>query len=608
MSDTILRQGSLVLYKNRPARVTRVGDKIEIELPDRENVRVRPKDITLLHPGPMPEWDTLQGQSPEGEVQTAWEILAGRTTDVAELAELVYGVYSPVTAWAAWELVADGLHFRGEPQEIEVRTAEDVAQERARRKARASREQARAAFLERVQSGELLPKDGRYLKRVEAVALGKRKKSRLLRDLGRSERPENAHALLLELNYWDPTVNPYPQRMELTTDPPTASLPELVDEPRLDLTHLDALAIDDAGTQDPDDALSFDGDRIWVHVADVAALVQPESEADMKARARGANLYLPEGTITMLPGQVTRTLGLGLADVSPALSFGMEVNGSGEILDLDIQPSWVRVQRISYQEADAQLQEAPLRQLYQLAEIFRQRRRENKAISIHLPEVKINVIDDEIMIRPLPPLKSRSLVQESMLMAGEASARFAMERDIPFPFATQSAPQAYELQEGMAGMYALRRMMKRSQIKSVPAPHAGLGMPVYTQATSPLRRYLDLVVHLQLRAYLRGRELLTPQEMQERVGAAEAVRGNVRRAERMSRRHWTLVYLLRRPEWRGEGILVDIRDRVGTVIIPELALEIRMPISGYPDLNDVMSLVLSGIDLPELEAYFRVEK
>jgi hypothetical protein len=100
----------------------------------------------------------------------------------------------------------------------------------------------------------------------------------------------------------------------------------LPEEERLDLTHLPALAIDDKGNQEPDDALSLEGDRLWVHVADVAALVPPESAADLEARARGATLYLPEGAVPMLPWAAIGRLGLGLSEISPALSFGLDLD------------------------------------------------------------------------------------------------------------------------------------------------------------------------------------------------------------------------------------------------------------------------------------------
>ena len=98
MVELKLRPNSLVLYKNRPALVIQVGDKLEITLPDRNTAKVRPKDVIPLHPGPLRSLAELEPQS--GEVETAWELTIGETTSLAELAELIYGEYTPATAWA----------------------------------------------------------------------------------------------------------------------------------------------------------------------------------------------------------------------------------------------------------------------------------------------------------------------------------------------------------------------------------------------------------------------------------------------------------------------------------------------------------------------------
>jgi len=608
MEQMTLREGSLVLYKNRPARVARVGGKIEIELEGSETLKVRPKDVIGLHPGPMDSLSELEPQV--GEIKTAWELLAGGITSLADLAELAFGAYTAATAWAAWELVADGLYFQGTPQEVVARTPEEVAQERATREAKAAEREAWEGFLERARAGRMGPEDTPFLQDVEALALGHRDESRVLREMGRAVVPENAHALLLELGYWDRTVNPYPTRLKLNTSVPDATLPELPEEERLDLTHLPALAIDDEGNQDPDDALSLEDGRLWVHVADVAALVRPASEADLEARARGANLYLPEGTVPMLPPRATQVLGLGLNEVSPALSFGLYVTSEGEVLEVEVVPSWVRVTRMSYAEAETRLAEEPFKSLYQLAQTFEARRYDNGAVSIELPEVKIWVEDGRVMMRPLPALRSRAMVTEAMLMAGEAVGRFALEREIPFPFSSQDPPGtgAPERPSSLSGMFALRKTLRRSQMTSVPAPHSGLGLEIYAQVTSPLRRYLDLVAHQQLRAFLRRDDLLGAPEVLERIGAAEAVTDGVRQAERLARRHWTLVYLLQHPDWRGEGVLVEKYGARGTVLIPELDLEPRVHLREELPLDSVVPLTLSGVDLPELEAFFQVER
>jgi len=92
----------------------------------------------------------------------------------------------------------------------------------------------------------------------------------------------------------------------------------------------------------------------------------------------------------------------------------------------------------------------------------------------------------------------------------------------------------------------------------------------------------------------------------ERVGAAAAVSRDVRRAERLARRHWTLVYLTQNPGWHGEGVVVDKRDRRATLLIPELDLEVRVHMRGDIALNSMVPVAVKGVNLAELEAYLRV--
>jgi exoribonuclease-2 len=606
MSETAPPENSLVLYKNRPGRVKHVGEKLDIELDGGEMQKVRPKDVVLLHPGPMRSLSELRPQP--GEVEAAWEILAGSTTTLRELADLIYGAFTPATAWAAWQRVAEGLYFRGTPEQVEACAPEEVAKKQAAREAEAAEKRAWSAFLERVHARQILPEDARYLREVEDLALKRTVKSRVLRELGREESPENAHALLLDLGYWDHTVNPYPQRFGLATSSPTLEVPDLPNEPRVDLTHLPAFAIDDQNTETPDDALSLERNRLWVHVADAAALAAPGSAVDLEARARGATLHLPERIVHMLPNRATQQLALGLGEVSPALSFGLDLDADGNAVGLELTPSWVRVTRLTYEQVEARLDDEPFKRLYHLAQVYQAQRQKNGAVLIDLPEVQLRVIEGQVSLHRVLPLKSRTLVQEAMVMAGEAAARFAIERNIPLPFATQESAQMGRQPETLSEMVALRRTLKPRQYKSAPAPHAGLGLEAYAQATSPLRRYLDLVVHQQLRSHLRGEKLLDAQEIFQRIGAAEAVTGSVREVEQLSDRHWILVHLLRHPDWRGEGILVDQRGPTGTVLLPELALEARVHLSADLPLDSLVRLVLTGVNLPHLDAHWRLEK
>jgi len=603
-------EGSLVLYKRGPARVTASDrKKLTIVLADGEVLRVRPKDIDLLHPGPVESLRTLTPQ--EGELKTAWELLQGRTTTIKDLAELAHGDYTPATAWATWQWVADGLYFKGTPWRVVAVGQEEAAEEKADREARAAERQAWERFLERVAAGDFVPEeDERYLSEVEMLALGQIDRSRVLAELGRAETPENAHALLLDLGYWDETFVPYPERLGLDTSSPMLSLPPLTEERRVDLTHLPAFAIDDEGSSDPDDALSLEstagGLRLWVHVADVSALVHADSPVDLEARARGATLYLPAGKVPMLPAQAAERMGMGLSEVSPALSFGLDLAGDGEIKGLEVVPSRVRVTRLTYAQAEARLSEQPLSELYRLACEFEARRCENGAVQIDLPEVRVRVIDDDVIIQPLPPLRSRALVREAMLVIGEATAELGADEGIVLPYATQGPPDTDKRPDDWAGMFELRRHMSRTEYRSRPGAHAGLGLSRYVQATSPLRRYLDLVVHQQLRAHLSGERGLETSELMERIGSAQAAAGDVSYAERLAREHWTLVYLLRHPSWRGEGVLVEKWDRRGKVLLPELELEPAVHLRGDWSLNETVTLQVVDVDLPTLRATFRL--
>lgn len=600
---TSLQRASLVAHKNRPAVITQLGDKLEIQFTDGKSLSVRAKDVLLLHPGPV---SLNQLVAPEGDLVAAWELLAGSEASLADVAELAYGAYTPASAWAVWQAVLDGLYFSGQPDALSAHAAAQVAKEQAARAARAAEATAWAAFVERVQQRRFVPDDQRYLVEVEQLAYGQRDKSRVLGELGRTQTPESAHALLLELAAWDETVNPYPRRLDLPTTSPQLTIPSLPSDARTDLTHLPAFAIDDVGSRDPDDALSVDGDRLWVHVADAAALVQPDSPLDREARGRGANLYLPEGTVTMLPWAATEQLGLGLQAVSPALSFGVRVQADGSVSELEIVPSWVRVQRLTYEEAEWQLADEPLRTLNRWAQQRTARRQAQGAISLDLPEARVRVVEGVVQISALPALRSRDMVTELMLAAGEAVAHLAVERQIPLPFTTQEPGDPQDLPQTLAEMFAARRRFRPSQQSVAPGAHAGLGLPAYVRTTSPLRRYLDLTTHQQLRAYLVGAPLLDEAALLERIGAAEAVSGAIRRAEQLARQHWTLVYLLRQPGWQGEGVVVEMAGTRATVLLPELAWELRAHLREELPLDSPVQVTFTGANLPLLDAHFKV--
>ncbi|MDR2185474.1 MAG: RNB domain-containing ribonuclease [Treponema sp.] len=613
----MIREKSLVAYKNKPALIMETGEKISISLAGGEKIKVREKDIEFLHNGPCTQADVdglfttgrFTGNTGGIDIRGAWDLLRGTTVPLRDLAELVYGEFTVSSAWAAYGLLREGLYFTGDISAITGRDAAAVAADEERRRMKQREQAGREAFLERLRSASLdLPGDSHFLQDVEALAYGRTEKSRTLRDLGKQETPLEAHRLLLSIGVWTPWVNPYPQRFGLSLSPARfVPDPPPGDEPRTDLTYLEAYAIDNPWSTDPDDAVSLEGNTLYVHIADPAASILPRSPADTEARNRGATLYLPEGAVRMLAEEALPLFALGLsAAPNPALTFKLVLAENGSIQEIDILPSLVRVTRLSYAEADAAAGAVPvLAGLFQVAERNLRRRIAAGAVMIDLPETHITVHDETITINLIEPYKSADMVRECMLLAGEGAARWALQQRLFFPFVSQETGDLPMTPlPGMAGSYQLRRCMRPRTLSVKPGPHWGLGLEQYAQVTSPLRRYTDLLAHQQIRACLRGRPLLSEEEVLIALAAGEAATAATVQAERMSRAHWTAVYLSDKKDSQWEGIIIEKKGSRSVVMIPALGLETQIVTKNDTAPNDPLTLTLSSVKIPESEAVF----
>ena len=448
---------------------------------------------------------------------------------------------------------------------------------------------------------------------LELVARGRQDKSRVLRERGLPETPESAHTLLLRAGLWDEARTPYADRLRAATEDAGLPVPDFDPaEPRLDLSALPAFAIDDEGSQDPDDAVSAEllpGGlvRLWVHVADVAALVPPDSPLDLEARSRGATLYLPDQTIHMLPGALVHKAGLGLSPESPALSIALDLAEDGNAEAVDVALTRVRVTRLSYDEAQARLEagEATLTALARLAGASRALREAEGALSIDLPEVRVKAGPGGALVAPLPKPEMRAVVQECMTLAGWGAAIFADDNGIALPFATQDHPTREVAGEGLPAHWARRKTLARTRFQPAPGPHHGMGLDLYAQATSPMRRYLDLVVHQQLRAFLRGEPTLPGRDLAARLAQAQLGADATRQAERLSRRHHTLRFVAAQPERVWEAVVVERRGPQATLLIPELALD--LPLTSALPVGSEVRVRLEGVDLPSLKVRARLE-
>lgn len=601
-----ISEKSLVLYKNRPAVVSEKSDKLTIVLSGGETIRVRDKDVELLHQGPSPKSEAIEGASVEGDVEGAWALLEGSEVPLSELAELAFGSFDPKTAWAAWLLVKDGLRFTGTIQAVRARSAEEVAAEEAKRGGKARDAAEREEFLDRLKKLKIvLPDDARRLQDVEALALGKTDKSRTLKEAGKQETPLEAHKLLVATGYWDAAMNPHPTRFGQTLSSAKTAVSPPPAEDRIDLTRMRAFAIDNAWSADPDDAVSLEGDSVWVHVADPAASVPSDSAVDLEARGRGETLYLPEGVYRMIAEEALPLYALGLSPRSPALSFRMQLDAEGEVTDIEIVRSTVQVERLTYGEADERSASPELAPLFALAEKLHKKRLAAGAVTIDLPEVHLSAAEGQVTIEPVRDYRSAEMVRELMLLAGIGAARWAIRNRLPFPFVAQEVGDLpADPLPGLAGSYQLRRCMRPRRLSAQPGRHGGLGLPEYTQVTSPLRRYTDLLAHQQIRAFLTGAQPLSVEGVLERVAAGEIAAQAAVQAERASRTHWTMVHLSRMAGTEWDAVIVDRKGGRATVLIPALALETQVAVKGEEGINDAIRIAVKTVKIPELEATF----
>ena len=618
-------ENALVVYKNKPALVKDLGDgKITISLADGEKVKVREKDIEMIHPGPVRDFYGIEAGAPEASVQEAWELLLdeGSPVPLSELAALVFGEYTPSSAYASYCLLKDGLYFSGGADAVSPRGRNEVKADEAKRGEKQRETGERTQFLERLKAclkkpaeNSMLSDDARFMQDVEALAYGRSAKSRTMKELGLSETPEDAHALLLNTGFWTAKVNPYPSRFGLSLTHASVCPDAPPAEDRLDLCALASFAIDSPWSDDPDDAVSIETDKegrsvLYVHVADPASSITAGSSAEEEARDRGATLYLPEGVFRMLAVEALPLFALGLSEKSPALTFKITLDERGEAVNTEIFPSIVKVRRITYDEADKEMESADttdaaaLRALYELAQRNYRRRSAMGAVDIELPETHIRIEDETVKIEPVAQHRSASLVRECMVIAGECAGTWAAGKGIAFPYVSQEADVPDTALPGYAGSIQLRRSMRPRVLSTRPGRHQGLGLDTYTQVTSPLRRYTDLLAHIQLRAFLRGGTPLSTDEVSARLGFSDAATVAAVQAERASNHHWTMVYLSDKKDSEWDAVALEKKGNRWAVIIPSLALETQVPLQKDGSPNEDVKLILKSVNIPKGEAVF----
>lgn len=360
-----------------------------------------------------------------------------------------------------------------------------------------------------------------------------------------------AHDLPME---WSPAVNDMVEKL------PT-EVPEEAKEGRIDLREMPLVTIDGEDSMDFDDAVycepNDDGYRLVVAIADVSHYVEPGSALDAEARERGNSCYFPGRVLPMLPEELSN----GLCSINPdvdrlCMVCDMDIGKKGKLHDFRFYPAVMRSHaRMTYTKVAAIVvdRDGPLckeydsirphlENLYSLYKVLHKRREQRGAIDFDTTETRIVFGEGKKIDKIVPTERNDAhrLIEECMLMANVATAKFLSKAKIPALYRDHERPKSEKLTNlreflGELGLnlkggdepeaadygellssikdrpdaHLIQTVMLRSMSQAVYSPdnkgHFGLAFDAYAHFTSPIRRYPDLLVHRAIRHVISGK-------------------------------------------------------------------------------------------------------
>jgi ribonuclease R len=363
-----------------------------------------------------------------------------------------------------------------------------------------------------------------------------------------------------------------PGRFRKQTDAEAKATTGVPAEERLDLRTTRHVTIDGEFAKDFDDAVLVEkiGHRfiLYVSIADVSQYVRLSSSMDEEAYARGTSIYFPGSVIPMLPKELSN----GICSLNPreerlVLTARLEYDAAGNLLETSFHKSIIKsVRRLTYrgvEDALVKKDEAAreelkdllpeLERMGELAAILKRKREAAGGLDFDLPEPEV-VLDMEGGVKDIlrsERLFSQSLIEEFMIAANEAVAKFIEGRKVPSIYRIHEPPEreklhdfqkllqtlAVEYRKDSRGQIPLQsilrsvhnkdyeflinrillRSMKQAKYSALNKGHFGLALTSYTHFTSPIRRYPDLVCHRVLKSILEGGAIPYPEQELERM-------------------------------------------------------------------------------------------
>lgn len=471
------------------------------------------------------------------DLKELWEVIGQEESEftIHDLADLVFGSTNDANSESGLlrAIFEDKTYFKSKPGVIEVMTPEQVEQEISKRLKELERKRTAAShaeFLAKLKNCAPVSVDEAPKSLIEALEnaafLGREwstvKKVRDIFSQAGLNGTWDPFRVLVAIGVWSEDENirlkaeavPVEFPPEIIAEAQRASEKPLPEDVKAVYDNW-VVSIDSSYTKDVDDALSLESDGndflVGVHITDVSHFVDKDSELERDIRQRATSIYFPDRLVPMMPTILSESsASLTYSESRPALSVVARFGKDLKIKEYEVLKSIVKVgEALTYGEVDNRVTNSGSKEakLLQIAMSLREQRLDAGALIFRDPELAVHLDpsgDIEVAVRDREN-PSQILVSELMIMANSLFANFLKERNIPAIYRSQPPPLEHvELHDEYdpVASYRSKKLLARGTLGLKPEPHSSLGLPVYITATSPLRRYTDLLMQRQIKSAL----------------------------------------------------------------------------------------------------------